>query len=119
MSNKFIIIDTETTELNGTIDFIIHMLKEPRMANPSSYTDEDVDNIEKYLQRHPNAITWTTMEGLTIPIKLIKDDHIKNIKKHMDAHFSHYGERPIYKTIMKEWKKRFASTNAGKVLFGN
>lgn len=118
MFKTIITTDIETSDIYGKFDIIFQVKEVALVATPSSYTKEDIVEIEKYLQRYPNAITWTTMEGLTIPIKLIKDDHLKNIRKHMDSHFSHYGNRKIYKTIMKEWKKRFISSPAGEVLYG-
>lgn len=110
--------DIETSDVFGKFDVIIEIIKAPNMATPSSYTDKDIEEIEKYKQRYPNARTWTTLEGLSIPFKLIKDDHLKNIKKFMDKNFDHYGNRPVYKVLNKEWKKRFITTSAGEVLFG-
>lgn len=118
MYKTIIVTDIETSDIYGKFDFVFQIQQVANVATPSSYSEKDVQDIEKYLQRHPNATTWTTMEGLTIPIRLIKDDHLKNIRKHMDRHFEHYGNRPIYKTIMKEWKKRFITSTAGEVLFG-
>lgn len=87
------------------------------MANPSSYTDEDIKKIEEYMEKYPAAWTWGTMEGLRIPLSLIKDDHLKNIKKWICKHPNHYN-RAVFNIINKEWRRRFASSPAGKVLFG-
>lgn len=48
--------------------------------------------------------TWTTLEGLTIPVKDLTDDHLKNIVKHIDARKE--GKTPIRKMIEKEVKRR-------------
>ena len=88
------------------------------MTNSTSYTENDKKKIKKYLEKYPNAWHWTTLQGLRIPLKFIKDDHLKNIKKHIDNNPIIFGKDSSKTIIYKEWKKRFTSTLAGKVLFG-
>jgi len=88
------------------------------MANPSSYTEADYKAINEALDQDPHQWCWTTQEGLRIPLRLIKDSHLKNIKKHIDAHPKNYVLSKARPIIINEWKRRFANTAAGKVLFG-
>ena len=87
------------------------------MAQISSYTEEDIKTAEDYLEKHPKAQYWQTMDGLRIPFHMIKDDHLKNIRKYLQIHGKHYHPKVIAK-MDKLWKQRFASTPAGKVLYG-
>lgn len=112
MDNE-IVFDIETVGRG----FIITMTRGPEMANPSSYNEEDIKKIIEYREKYPDAWCWTTIEGLSIPLHLIKDDHLKNIKRFINQHPNHYNKK-VFQIINKEWKKRFASSPAGKVLFG-
>lgn len=48
--------------------------------------------------------TWTTLEGLIIPVKDLTDSHLKNIVKHIDTRKE--GKTAIRKMIEKEVKRR-------------
>lgn len=98
------------------------------MAQKSSYTEEDFEKHEAYLKRYPNAATWTTLEGKTIPVVLIKDDHLKNIITHLNDTMVHFPENSIRRKgrlkvldkMKKELKKRLVRMgDGGKVLFGD
>ena len=88
------------------------------MSQETSYTEEDIKNIEKYMEKNPKVRTWHTKDGLVIPIPLIKDDHLKNIRKYIKKFDKHFSPK-VYELIDKEFKKRFLNTTAGEVLFGD
>jgi hypothetical protein len=92
----------------------------------SSYTDQDIEKINAYLAKHPNCATWTTQEGLCIPVVLLKDDHLDNVIRHQEERLKslkgHWGLDKFLKIsniCLKEKKKRLIKKSlAGRILFG-
>lgn len=97
----------------------------------SSYSNEDYEKHAKYLEKHPSSPTWTTMDGHTIPVVMLKDDHLKNVIRHQEERLKSlksglYGGVPyenflrIHNICLKEMKKRLIRKSvAGRLLFGD
>jgi hypothetical protein len=98
------------------------------MQKPSnSYTEQDVEKINAYFDKHPNCPTWTTQDGLCIPVVLLKDDHLDNVIRYQEGRLKslkgHWGLDKFLKIsniCLKEKKKRLIKKSvAGRLLFGD
>ena len=88
----------------------------------SSYTEEDKEFFREYLEKHPNAKTWKTLEGLVVPCRFLKDDHVENIITHLEGRLEKWpGTQSLIDAIaeMKALKtKRLSKKSiAGKILY--
>jgi hypothetical protein len=101
------------------------------MSQQSSYSKEEIEMFEKYLIANPNKECWTTLDGVRIPYKFIKDDHLQNIIKHLKDRVE-YAKKDgveqwryeklldsieVFENLLR--KRLIKSTLAGKVLFAN
>lgn len=101
------------------------------MAQKSSYTEKDYEQHAKYLEKHPNSPTWTTIDGHTIPVVMIKDQHLKNVIRHQEERLKRFKSEKllgiyyedflkIHNICLKEMKKRLIKKSvAGRLLFGD
>ncbi len=92
----------------------------------SSYTEKDYEQHAKHLEKYPNCATWTTLDGHTIPVIMLKDDHLKNVIRHQEERLKdlapHFREDflEIHNICLKEMKKRLIKKSvAGRLLFGD
>ena len=60
------------------------------MAQLSSYSEEEIKQFQEYMKKYPMANTWTTADGIVIPYKFIKFQHLENILTFLDAYKEHY-----------------------------
>ncbi len=63
------------------------------MEQQSSYTEQDFIEINKYLEKHPNAKIWATADGMEIPYRYLKYNHILNIISFVERYKNHYEGR--------------------------
>lgn len=92
-----------------------------------SYTEQDYVEWRKLIDRRPNASVWTTADGMEIPYRHLKYDHILNIITFVERYKGHYESRcGIQKTEkilrdMKRLKDYHISKmgSIGKILYGD
>jgi hypothetical protein len=92
----------------------------------SSYTEKDYEQHSRYLEKHPNSPTWTNQDGHTIPVVMLKDEHLKNVIRHQQERLKNIPNRfaepmlKIHNICLKEMKKRLIKKSiAGRLLFGD
>lgn len=96
------------------------------MSN-SSYTKQELESFEQEIEgkNMPKSKYWTTLDGYRIPINKIKDEHLKNILKHLNKRMISAKTQSLkeihtntYKRFEKELMRRVLKTPAGKILYG-
>ena len=95
----------------------------------SSYSKEELEEYKKEYEETNEKFRkfrfWITLQGDVIPIVKIKDDHLKNILKHLEERIKRAltpehkeWQARTYKRFEKEFLRRVTKTKAGQILYG-